>query len=125
MTSVRTGSYIARFFLKWWKRLAWLRSPASAVICRTDTPANPRSAKRRSAASRMASRVELGSRVRAAPSGAVMTRGVHEQTFVCQRRFSTADGVLRAGTSVQRVGPDGERGRGGVRVESRARDEQP
>src|SRR5439155_24583621 len=55
-----------------------------------DTPAKPRSAKRRSAASRMASRVEGGSEAGTAAARVLIGAGLYEQTFVCQRPWRLA-----------------------------------
>src|SRR5437016_8961822 len=50
-----------------------------------ETPAKPRSAKQRSAASRIASRVDGGSGAGTAAARELMGAGLSEQTFVCQR----------------------------------------
>ena len=53
-----TASYRARLLRKWLYRLAWFLRRVPAAMSRMETAAYPRSEKRRSAASRMRSRVE-------------------------------------------------------------------
>src|SRR5439155_860596 len=78
--------------------LAWFLSPASAAISRIDTPAKPRSAKRRSAASRMASRVDGASRLRA-----VAARGLMRSAYTNKRSFVKVGMLHREGRPMSRI----------------------